>query len=227
MTYPHPTPGIFLSRPNRFIAMVEVEGRVLRCHVKNTGRCKELLLPGAKLVLNKAANPHRATPYDVVAVYKGDTLINMDSYAPNLAFGEYLRGGGFLPGVTLVKPEARFGDSRIDFYGETPEKKFYIEVKGVTLEEEGVALFPDAPTLRGAKHLGELTKAVALGYEAHAVFVIQLKGCSRFRPNEKTDPVFAQALVKAAQAGVQISALDCRVAEGGMDIDAPVPAEWT
>ena len=226
MRYLHPTPGVFLSRPNRFIAMVEVEGQVQRCHVKNTGRCKELLLPGAKLILNRAANPSRATRYDVVAVYKGDTLINMDSYAPNIAFGDYLREGGFLPGLTLVKPEARFGDSRFDFYAESPKKKIFIEVKGVTLEESGVAMFPDAPTLRGAKHLGELAKAVAQGYEAHAVFVIQMKGCSLFLPNTRTDPAFTQALREAAQGGVHISALDCRVTEDSMVIDAAVAAQW-
>ncbi len=222
MIYRNPTPGVFVSRPNRFIAMVQVEGSVQRCHVKNTGRCRELLLPGAKLVLNKADNPARATPYDVVAVYKGDTLVNMDSYAPNLAFGEYLRQGRFLPDITLVKPEARFQSSRFDFYAETPQKKIFIEVKGVTLEEEGVGLFPDAPTERGAKHLGELARAVTMGYEAHAVFVIQLKGCTLFRPHSAMDPAFAKAVLEAAKAGVRLWALDCVVTEGGMDIDAPV-----
>ena len=205
--------------------MAQVEGQVYRCHVKNTERCKELLLPGAKLILDKAVNPSRLTPYDVIAVYKGDTLINIDSSAPNKAFREYLRNGGFLSGLTMVRPEARFGDSRFDFYAETPDKKIFIEVKGVTLEEEGLALFPDAPTQRGAKHLGELARAVSLGYEAHAVFVIQMKGCSLFRPNSRTDPAFAQALAQAAQAGVRLRALDCQVTENSMTIDAPVRIE--
>lgn len=225
MIYQHPLPGTFLSRPNRFIAMVQVENATYRCHVKNTGRCKELLLPGVKLILDKATNPARLTPYDVIAVYKGDTLINIDSSAPNKAFGEYLCSGSFTPGLTFVKPEAKFGDSRFDFYAETPEKRIFIEVKGVTLEENGIALFPDAPTLRGTKHLGELAKAVSQGYEAHAVFVIQMKGCSVFRPNHRTDPAFAQALAQAAQAGVHLWALDCQITESGMVIDAPVKIE--
>jgi len=225
LIYRHPIPGIFLSRPNRFIAMVQVKGQVHRCHVKNTGRCKELLLPGVPLILDKAANPARLTPYDVVAVYKGDTLINIDSSAPNKAFGEYLQSGGFLPGLTIIRPETKFGDSRFDFYAETSDKKIFIEIKGVTLEEDGVALFPDAPTLRGTKHLGELARAVSLGYESHAVFVIQMKGCSLFRPNHRTDAAFAHALVQAAQAGVHLWALDCQVTESSMEIGNPVRIE--
>ncbi len=225
MTYAHPAPGLFLSRPNRFIAMVEVGGQALRCHVKNTGRCKELLLPGARLILDRAENPLRATPYDVVAVYKGDTLINMDSAAPNKAMHEYLLSGGFAKGLTLVKPEAKYGDSRFDFFAQGKDKRLFIEVKGCTLEENGVALFPDAPTLRGAKHLRELGNAVLEGYEAHAVFVIQMKGCAVFRPNRRTDPAFADAALAAAKAGVRITAMDCIVTEGGMVIDAPVPVE--
>ncbi len=225
MRYQHPVRGTFWSRPNRFIALVEVEGQTQRCHVKNTGRCKELLLPGATVILDRAENPARSTPYDVVAVYKGATLINMDSAAPNKAFGEYLASGAFLPGLTRIKPESPYGDSRLDFYAETASQKILIEVKGCTLEEEGVALFPDAPTERGVKHLRELAAAAAAGYQAHVVIVIQMKGCHVFRANRKTHPAFADALREAAAAGVSITALDCVVTEDGMRMDAPVPVE--
>ena len=227
MIYQNPCPGIFLSRPNRFIAMVDVAGRAERCHVKNTGRCAELLLPGARLILDKAAAPNRATAYDVVAVYKGHRLINMDSMAPNKAFGEFLRAGAYLDGLTHVRAEARFGASRFDFYAETATKKIFIEVKGVTLEEEGTALFPDAPTERGVKHLRELGEAAGAGYEAHGVFVIQMEGCRRFQPNRKMHPAFADALRKAAEAGVVIRAFDCLVSESGMALHQPAPVELT
>ena len=225
MVYQNPCPGIFLSRPNRFIAMAEVAGRVEHCHVKNTGRCAELLLPGARLILDKAVTPNRSTAYDVVAVYKGGLLVNMDSMAPNKAFGEFLRAGAYLDGLTHTRPEARFGASRFDFYAETAAKKIFIEVKGVTLEEGGVALFPDAPTERGVKHLRELGEAVRAGYEAHGVFVIQMKGCRRFRPNRQMHPAFADALRKAAKEGVVIRAFDCLVIESGMTLHQPVPVE--
>jgi len=225
MIYQNPCPGIFLSRPNRFIAMVDLAGRVERCHVKNTGRCAELLLRGARLILDQAMTPNRTTSYDVVAVYKGSRLINIDSMAPNKAFEEYLQAGAYLEGLTHVRPEARFGDSRFDFYAETATKKIFIEVKGVTLEEEGAALFPDAPTERGVKHLRELSGAVQAGYEAHAVFVIQMDGCRCFRPNRKMHPAFADALREAAEAGVVIRAFDCLVSESGMTINKPMPVE--
>ena len=225
MRYQNPCHGTFLSRPNRFIAMVDVAGRTERCHVKNTGRCAELLLPGARLVLDKAAGARRATAYDVVAVYKGGLLINMDSMAPNKAFGEFLREGAYVDSLTHVKPEVRFGASRFDFYAETAAKKIFIEVKGCTLEEEGVALFPDAPTDRGVKHLRELGRAVRAGYEAHGVFLIQMKGCRCFRPNRKTHAAFADALGDAAEAGVILRAFDCLVTESGMMVDEPVRVE--
>lgn len=210
MTYANSHSGVFLSRPNRFIAHVELNGVPEICHVKNTGRCRELLIPGAQVFLERAQNPARKTKYDLVAVYKGKRLINMDSQAPNKIFAEWVRAGGF-PDVTLVRPEARYGNSRLDFYIEAGGKKIFAEVKGVTLEEDGVALFPDAPTERGVKHLRELISCVREGYAAYAVFVIQMKGIRYFTPNARTHPGFAQALRDARDAGVTLLAFDCSV----------------
>ena len=175
--------GIFRSRPNRFIAEVEINGKVEVCHVKNTGRCKELLRPGATVYVNYVDSPSRSTKYDLAAVHKGDLLINMDSIAPNHAFGEYLRQGKFIDGVTHVKAEAKYGNSRFDFYVETANTRAFIEVKGVTLEENGVAMFPDAPTERGIKHLNELAACINDGYDAYTVFIVQMKGITHFTPN--------------------------------------------
>lgn len=200
-----------MSRPNRFIAMAELCGEPVVCHVKNTGRCKELLVPGAAVLLEESDNPARKTKYDLVSVYKGERLINMDSQAPNKICGEWLLNNPLFPGVTLIKPECRFGDSRLDFYLEYSGKKAFVEVKGVTLEEDGVVLFPDAPTERGVKHLKELIACVAAGYEAYAVFVIQMEGVRYFCPNEKTHPAFSAALKAAQTAGVRVLAFDCRV----------------
>jgi len=211
----------FLSRPNRFIAHVEVESREEIVHVKNTGRCRELLLPGAKVFLCRASDPRRKTRYDLVAVEKEGRIINIDSQAPNKAAGEYLRSR--YP-EALLRPEYRHGDSRLDFYMEHPERgPVFIEVKGVTLFVEGEARFPDAPTQRGAKHLRELMDCVKEGHEAWALFVIQAKGIRSFSPNEKTDPAFAKALREAAKAGVRILALDCLVEADRMEIQDPVP----
>lgn len=215
--------AVFMDRPNRFVAHVKMDGETVTCHVKNTGRCRELLLPGAKVLLEKSPNPLRKTAYDLVAVYKGSRLINMDSVAPNAAFGEWLRSGGLVPHPTLVRAETTHGDSRFDFYIEAGGQKLFAEVKGVTLERDGGAFFPDAPTERGAKHLRGLMECVKEGYRAVCAFVIQMEGIDFFSPNEETDPQFAHTLRQAAQAGVQILALTCRVREDGMDIGREIP----
>lgn len=221
MTYQTVLPGVFLSRPNRFIAHVEIAGEVCVCHVKNTGRCRELLTPGAKVYVEESGNPARKTKYDLIAVEKGKLLINMDSQSPNKAAGEFLPK--LLPDLTLLRPETVHGDSRFDFYAETGAgEKWFIEVKGVTLEENGVARFPDAPTQRGAKHLHGLCRCVEEGYRAAALFVIQMKGATRFEPNEATDPAFAAALRQASERGVKLLAYDCLVAPDSMVIDQPV-----
>ena len=225
MIYDNITEGVFSARPNRFIAEVEISGETTVCHVKNTGRCRELLIPGAKVYLNRSNNPRRATRYDLVAVYKDERLVNIDSQAPNKAFLEYLKAGQYLSGLSLIKPEAKFGTSRFDFYVEAERRRIYIEVKGVTLEEEGAALFPDAPTLRGVRHLRELRDCLGLGYEAHVVFVIQMGGAKYFTPNDNTHPEFGETLRDAAEAGVRVSALDCRVTPAGMEIDGDVPVK--
>jgi sugar fermentation stimulation protein A len=214
---------VFLARPNRFVAEVELNGQTERCHVKNTGRCAELLIPGAAVFLQRADRPGRVTAYDLVSVWKGDRLINIDSGAPNKAFREFLAAGGYLPGVTCVRPETSFGRSRFDFYVEAGERRYFLEVKGVTLEEDGAALFPDVPTERGVKHLKELIRCVAAGYEGHAVFVIQMRGVRYFAPNDRTHPAFGEALRAAAGAGVRVAALDCRVDAHGMTIGEPMP----
>ncbi|MDR0468399.1 MAG: DNA/RNA nuclease SfsA [Peptococcaceae bacterium] len=215
--------GRFIARPNRFIAYVEADDETEICHVKNTGRCKELLLPGAKVLIDKATNPSRSTKYDLVAVYKGDLLINMDSQAPNKAFREYLDMGRHIGGVTLIRPEARYGGSRFDFYVEAGDRRIFIEVKGVTLEEDGVAMFPDAPTSRGVRHLNELAACLKEGYEAQAVFVIQMSGARYFTPNDRTHPAFGEALSAAIAAGVEVFAVECSVTERSMDISHTVP----
>jgi sugar fermentation stimulation protein A len=215
--------GRFQSRPNRFIAHVLIDGETAVCHVKNTGRCRELFVPDAQVVLAAGKNPARKTLYDVIAVYKGDKLINIDSQAPNRVFREWAESGSFLPDTLIIRPEYVYGQSRLDFYVETKEKRCLVEVKGVTLEEDGFARFPDAPTLRGAKHLRELTEAVHKGYECYAFFVIQLRGVHSFSPNEATDPSFAKALKTALDAGVHVLAYDCNVREDFIEMGEPVP----
>ena len=224
MNYGTVVPGRFLARPNRFIAHVELDGQTQICHVKNTGRCRELLVPGAQVYLEDfGPDTKRKTRYDLIAVEKGSLLINMDSQAPNKAVEEFLRAGGLWESPTLVRPETKWGNSRFDFYLEQGERKAFLEVKGVTLEQEGLALFPDAPTQRGVKHLEELTAAAAAGFEAYVLFLIQMKGVHTFRPNWELHPQFGQALVQAAQAGVNVLAYDCRVTPSTMVLDAPVP----
>ena len=170
MHYPNVTSAVFLSRPNRFVAQVLLEGEVITVHVKNTGRCRELLLPGAQVWLTKSTNPNRKTAYDLIAVQKGARLINMDAQAPNQVFYEWAAAGHFVPQLTLLKPECRHGDSRFDFYWEAGPRKGFVEVKGVTLERDGAAYFPDAPTQRGIKHLHGLTDSLAQGYEGAVSF---------------------------------------------------------
>lgn len=221
MKYENIVPGIFISRPNRFIAHVELEGGVEVCHVKNTGRCAELLVPGSRVYVQRSSNLARKTKYDLISVYKGENLVNMDSQAPNKAAAEFIPR--LFENVTTIKPEAKHGDSRYDFYIEAGARRIYMEVKGVTLEEDGTALFPDAPTQRGVKHLKGLAGCFAEGYEAAVLFVIQMKGAARFMPNERTHPEFASALREAAGAGVKIYAMDCRVTPEEMVIDKPVP----
>lgn len=209
--------GRFLRRPNRFIAYVEIDGKEEICHVKNTGRCRELLPEGAEVWCQVAENPNRKTKFDLITVRKGAYLINMDSQAPNIAMGEWLRGGGLGP-VEEVKAESKFGNSRFDFFVKRKGRGMYLEVKGVTLELDGICRFPDAPTDRGAKHLRELIEAKKQGYDAAVVFVIQMKPVKYLEPNDGTDPAFGAALREAYAAGVEVLAVDCRITENTMEI---------
>ena len=221
MTYDNMTPGIFLARPNRFIAHIEIDGTVEICHVKNTGRCRELLVPGCTVYCQRSDNPNRKTKFDLIAVQKGDRLINMDSQAPNMAAGEWLRGGG-LGELTDLRAEVKHGDSRYDFSFIKDGKRCFLEVKGCTLENDGVCAFPDAPTERGAKHIRGLTAAAREGYGAYILFVIQMSDVKYIRPHDETDPNFGTALREAAQNGVQVLAMDCSVTPDTMEIRLPV-----
>lgn len=221
MEYQRVVPGTFIARPNRFIAHVEVDGETVIAHVKNTGRCKELLVPGARVYLQHSENPARKTLYDLIAVKKGKLLINMDAQAPNQVFGEWARSGG-IPGLTRLRPETTWGSSRFDFYWESATQRGFVEVKGVTLEKDGGAYFPDAPTLRGVKHLNELIAARQQGYRAAVCFVIQMTGVEFFSPNDVTHPEFGHALREAAEAGVDVWAYDCQVTPGSLELARPV-----
>ncbi len=213
----------FLERLNRFIAYVDLYGKKEKVHVKNTGRCRELLTDGAEVYLEKSSNPARSTAYDLVAVKKGDRIVNMDSTAPNAAAGEWLRKGGLYPETEMVKPECTFGNSRFDFYIKAGEREIWMEVKGVNLEENNTALFPDAPSERALKHVEELIGAAGQGYEAVLLFVIQMEGIRRFAPNRETQPEFADLLIRAEKAGVRILAMGCTVTPEGMEISYEVP----
>ncbi len=223
MKYTQITEGRFLSRPNRFIAYVDMGGRTEKVHVKNTGRCRELLVEDAVVYLEKGVSPGRSTGYDLVAVKKGNRMINMDSNAPNKAVGEWLLKKELFPSLKNIRAEKTYKTSRFDFYVETEEDKIFLEVKGVTLEREGGAYFPDAPSGRAVKHVEELAEAVKEGYKAYVLFVIQMKGVDFFAPNAETHPAFAEALVSARKAGVEILAYDCTVTEESMEIGNPVP----
>ena len=235
MRYPNSTPGVFRARPNRFLARVEIGGEEQICHVKNTGRCRELLVPGCRVYLVKSENPARKTQYDLVAVEKqtghGKLLINMDSQAPNQVFGEWAACGGFRGQLSLLRPETTYGNSRFDYYWESSDEpgkighRGFVEVKGVTLEENGVARFPDAPTQRGVKHLEELMIARQAGYEAAVCFIVQMEGMKVLRPNDSTHPQFGAALRQASQAGVEILAMGCRVTPDSLTVTTPVPVQ--
>ena len=223
MYYSNIQRAIFLRRPNRFIAHIEVDGREEVCHVKNTGRCRELLTDRATIYVEHHDNPNRKTKYSLIAVEKGDLLINMDSQAPNKAVGEWLLEKEPFGKVKLLKPECTYGSSRFDFYLETEAEKIFIEVKGVTLEEAGIVSFPDAPTERGIKHLEELCACVEAGYKAAVIFVVQMEGMQHFEPNDKTHPQFGEALRQARKAGVQVLAYECKVTPSSLEISKSIP----
>lgn len=227
MKYPKVRKAIFLERPNRFIARVELDGEPVVVHVKNTGRCKELLLPGTTVWLAESDQPARKTKYDLIAVEKQrsgkpDLLINMDSQAPNQAAEEWLKNGALFGKEAIVRREVTHGSSRFDFYIESGARKIFLEVKGCTLERDGLAFFPDAPTERGVKHIRELTSCLQEGYEAYILMVIQMKDIRAFSPNDETHPAFGDALREAVAKGVRLIAMDCTVAPSEMKIDSPV-----
>lgn len=224
MKYNEIIPAKFIEKPNRFVAYVDIAGERTKVHVKNTGRCRELLRDNAQVYLERSPNPARATAYDLVAVEKAGRLVNMDSGAPNKVVGEWLESGGLYRDVRLVRPETSFGNSRLDFYVESASgRKAFIEVKGVTLENDNVATFPDAPSERALRHVEELIEARARGYEAYLIFVVQMKGVSRVEPNRRTQPAFGEALKKAGRAGVKLLAYDCLVRADSLVIDGEVP----
>ncbi len=224
MRYHNIVEGTFLERPNRFIALVNLDGSTVRCHVKNTGRCKEILIRGTRVLLEKADEPsNRKTGYDLVAAYKGDLLINIDSQAPNAVALESLEN--ILGPLNVVKPEYRIGDSRIDIYAESGDTHYLVEVKGVTLENHGIALFPDAKTSRGLKHVRELKESIDAGYTPIVLFIIQLKGMEHFEPNYDMDPEFGKALKDAQAKGVKILAYDCLVRKDSLILDETVPVK--
>lgn len=223
MHYQNVREARFLDRPNRFIAHVELNGAVETVHVKNTGRCRELLVPGCTVYLEKGTNPNRKTAYDLIAVEKGTRLINMDAQAPNKVFAEWAAAGNFLPDVTAIRPEYAYGASRLDFCLETPEGLHLVEVKGVTLEEGGNARFPDAPTERGVRHIRELQQAAESGLDAVLFFVVQIKDIHSVTPNDATHPAFGEALREAAAHGVRVLAYDCDVIPDSLTIRSAVP----
>ena len=223
LRYPNITPAVFQARPNRFVAQVLLDNQPVTVHVKNTGRCQELLVPGATVWLTRSDNPKRKTAYDLVAVEKGPRLINMDAQAPNKVFAEWAAAGQFVPDLTLLKPECRHGDSRFDFYWEAGPRRGFVEVKGVTLERDGAVYFPDAPTERGIKHLHGLAVCLSEGYEGTVCFVIQMAEANFFSPNDLTHPAFGQALREAAQAGVQVLAHCCTVTPDSLTLAQGVP----
>ncbi|WIV12644.1 DNA/RNA nuclease SfsA [Proteiniborus sp. MB09-C3] len=225
MKYTKTVEGIFLKRPNRFIAQVLIDGKEETVHVKNTGRCRELLIPGVKVILEDCShNPSRKTRYSLIAVWKGDMLVNMDSQVPNAVVFEALREGKVkvIENISYLKREVTFGNSRYDIYYESKNQKGFIEVKGVTLENNHISMFPDAPTERGAKHVLEMIEAVKEGYRGALFFLIQMKGPNVFRLNWQMDKVFSEAVKLASENGVEIFAYDSIVSENGIIIDKPV-----
>lgn len=227
MTYPPVVEAVFLQRPNRFVAHCRLgDGTQVVAHVPNTGRCRELLLPGVRVWLVDHRDAPRKTRYTLVTVEKGSLLVNMDSQAPNRLVEESLRSGALLltrQSPTLIRREYTYGDSRLDFYLEAPEKRLLVEVKGVTLETDGIAAFPDAPTLRGLRHIQELAAAIGQGYGTVLLFLIQMEGMHRFIPNDEAQPAFRPALRAAQDAGVRLMALESRVTPQGLTLGGPVP----
>lgn len=225
MRYGKVIPGTFVERPNRFIAYVEIEDgprRVVKCHVKNTGRCKELLVPGVRVHLAVSDNPTRSTMYDLIVVEKGDLLVNIDSQVPNQVVAESLTSLPFFKGVTHIRREFKYGNSRIDIMATDGDRRYLIEVKGVTLEHDRVARFPDAPSERGAKHLRELISSLDDGYVPYVFFVIQMEGMRSFEPNWDTDPMFSETLALAKESGVTVIAYGCHVTADSIDLTCPV-----
>lgn len=223
MEYKNIVKGTFIKRPNRFIAHVLIDGKVEICHVKNTGRCKELLIPDTTVFLEKSSNPLRKTAFDLISVYKGDRLVNMDSQAPNKVACEWLKNR--FPHA-FIKSEKVWEDSRFDFYIENGEDRIFVEVKGVTLENNGVALFPDAPTARGVKHLNGLARWATEGNKAMVLFIIQMNGIKYFTPNKETHPEFAEALAKAKEQGVKVVAVGCEVGENTLTYDKEIEIKF-
>lgn len=222
MHYERIEEAVFLSRPNRFLAQVRTAGGEEVCHVKNTGRCRELLIPGTRIWVQRNDNPSRKTALDLIAAEKAGRVVNMDSQIPNKVAEEWIRSGHLFEEPRLIRPETRYGDSRFDLYLENAESRMFLEVKGVTLEEDGVARFPDAPTLRGVKHIQELIRCREEEYRAGILFVIQMKGVRYLEPNDRTHPEFGEALRRADRAGVEILAVDCRVTPESILADARV-----
>lgn len=224
MKYDNIIEATFIKRPNRFLAHVLIDGREELAHVKNTGRCKEILIEGTKVFLETSKNPHRKTAYSLIAAYKGDMLINIDSQVPNTVVYDAVKEGKikYLTDVKYIKKESTYGNSRFDIYFEKEKTKGYIEVKGVTLEKDGIAMFPDAPTERGRKHLLEMTDAVSKGYEGFIIFLIQFKGVKHFTPNKSTDPEFAKALSYCSENGVKVLAYDSIVKKNEIIISEEV-----
>lgn len=226
MKYSNVVEGVFVARINRFVAEVVIDEQKTLCHVKNTGRLKELFVPGNRVFLEKTSNQKRKYPYDLIAVYRGNVLFNVDSQCPNKLFAEWVQRGNLFSHVKEWKPEKYFQNSRIDFYIEADDKKIWIEVKGVTLESNGVLLFPDAPTERGVKHLKELSDAVEQGYDAYVVFVAKTEAGVVFSPNKKTHPAFAEELKKAKENGVKVICLGCDVTPDYIDIKREIPVKF-
>ena len=226
MTYKNINKAVFIDRPNRFIARCEINEQVETVHVKNTGRCKELLIPGTTVFLEKFNAQTRKTNYELISVIKGNRIINIDSQAPNKIFLEWAKSGRFLPDILLIKPEYRFLNSRFDFYIETPFKKIFIEIKGATLENNGVVMFPDAPTQRGLKHISELIEVKKKGYEAYIIFVIQMENAKYFMPNYITHKAFADKLKECDDNGVNVAAFDTIVTEKSIVLNNEVEVRY-
>lgn len=218
MKYDNIRSAVFVNRKNRFVAEIEIDKEIQLCHVKNTGRLRELLVTGADVFVKAHDDFTRKTKYSLIAVRKGSEYVNIDSQAPNRVFYEWVKSGGFCENVTLIKPESTFGNSRFDCYIEAGERKIFVEVKGVTLEKDGVAMFPDAPTKRGVKHLKELCSCVKQGFEAYIVFVVQMKGVHTFSPNYETHAEFAEVLAECEKSGVGIICVDCNVSPESLEI---------